>query len=80
MLCLLMFSLLSTSLPPSLPPSLSVNGNSKVVSVKNLTTKEIADHVSILRTSSGIKVTKLKKPWHTDNPTIQGNWNPFLNS
>ena len=56
-----------------------VIGNSRIVSVKNLTPKEIEHHVSLLRTSSGIKVTKLKKWWHTDNPTIQGNWNPFLN-
>ena len=56
-----------------------VNGNSRIVSVKSLTPKEIKRHISLLRTSSGIKVTKLKKWWHTDNPTIQGNWNPFLN-
>ena len=56
-----------------------VNGNSRVVSVKNQTAKEIMEHVSLLRTSSGIKATKLKKWWHTDNPSIQGNWTPFLN-
>jgi large subunit ribosomal protein L43 len=54
-----------------------VNGNSKVVAVPNMTEDEIADHVSRLRTSSGNKAEKLKKYWHTDRPSIQGNWSPF---
>lgn len=55
-----------------------VNGNSRVVSVKNMSVEEISTHVDLLRSSSGIKTVKLPKPWHTDNPSIQGNWTPFL--
>ncbi|KAL5477902.1 hypothetical protein EMCRGX_G024757 [Ephydatia muelleri] len=56
-----------------------LNGNSKVIAVNKLKCKEVKEHVDLLRTSSGIKATKLKKWWHTDNPSIQGNWSPFLN-
>ncbi|CAI8058383.1 39S ribosomal protein L43, mitochondrial [Geodia barretti] len=55
-----------------------LSGNSRVVSVKNMSVEEVAGHISLLRTSSGIKTVKLAKPWHTDNPSIQGNWTPFL--
>lgn len=55
-----------------------MNGNSHVVSVPNMTVEEVGDHVSRLRTSSGVKTEKLKKYWRTDRPSIQGNWSPFL--
>jgi large subunit ribosomal protein L43 len=32
-----------------------------------------------LRGESGIKIEKIRKPWHTDNPSIQGTWTPFIN-
>lgn len=57
----------------------AVNNNSRVLSVKNMSADDIMKHLSLLRSSSGIKPTKLKKWWHTDNPSIQGNWTPFLN-
>ena len=65
-------------LPLSLTQHYIVSGNSRVVSVKNMSVEEVAGHISLLRTSSGIKTVKLAKPWHTDNPSIQGNWTPFL--
>ncbi len=55
-----------------------VNGNSQVVPVPNLSSGEIKEHVWRLGSASGEKVKKLKKYWHTDNPSIQGNWSPFL--
>lgn len=58
---------------------ISVNGNSKIVSVKNITPDEISWYVNLLCSSSGVKVEKLQKMWHTINPSIQGNWTPFLN-
>lgn len=56
----------------------AVNGNSRVVSVRNMTVEQVSNHISLLRSASGIKIVKLPKPWHTDNPSIQGNWTPFL--
>ncbi|XP_064392186.1 large ribosomal subunit protein mL43-like [Halichondria panicea] len=55
-----------------------LNGNSQVVPVPNLSSGEIKEHVWRLGSASGEKVKKLKKYWHTDNPSIQGNWSPFL--
>jgi len=55
-----------------------VNGNSQVVPVPNLSSSEVKGHVGRLSTASGVKVQKLKKYMHTDNPSIQGNWTPFL--
>ncbi|XP_003389470.2 PREDICTED: 39S ribosomal protein L43, mitochondrial-like [Amphimedon queenslandica] len=55
-----------------------LNGNSQIVSLKNMDPSEIQWHVHLVCSSSGIKTQKLKKPWHTDNPSIQGTWSPFL--
>lgn len=57
----------------------SVNGNSKIVEVKNKTPEEIEHWVERLRHESGVKVQKIRKFWHTENPSIQGTWTPFLN-
>ena len=59
--------------------SLSVNGNSKIVDVKNKTPEEINEWVDRLRHESGVKVQKIRQFWHTENPSIQGTWTPFLN-
>lgn len=73
-----------TVIYPSVHPSIYcnnvhlVNGNSQIVSLKNMAPSEIEWHVHLVCSSSGIKTVKLKKPWHTDNPSIQGTWSPFL--
>ncbi|XP_067022193.1 large ribosomal subunit protein mL43-like [Acropora muricata] len=56
-----------------------INGNSKIVEVKNKTPEEIEHWVERLRHESGVKVQKIRKFWHTENPSIQGTWTPFLN-
>ena len=63
----------------SLVIHVSVNGNSKIVEVKNKTPEEIEHWVERLRHESGVKVQKIRKFWHTENPSIQGTWTPFLN-
>lgn len=60
-------------------PSFTVNGNSKIVEVKNKTPEEIEHWLERLRHESGVKVQKIRKFWHTENPSIQGTWTPFLN-
>lgn len=56
-----------------------LNGNSKIVDVKNKMPDEIEEWVERLRNESGVKVEKIRKFWHTENPSIQGTWTPFLN-
>lgn len=41
--------------------------------------EEVQEIVTSLRNESGEEVKKLRKFWHTENPSIQGTWNPFLN-
>lgn len=62
-------------------PFIAVNGKSKVVSVKNCEPEEISQWVERLRNESGKlwRTEKIRKPWHTDTPSIQGTWNPLLN-
>ena len=40
---------------------------------------EISVWVERLRGESGVKIEKMRKRWHTDNPSVQGTWTPFLN-
>ena len=56
-----------------------MNGNSKIVEVKNKTPEEIEEWVERLRHESGVKVQRIRQFWHTENPSIQGTWTPFLN-
>ncbi|KAM7440505.1 39S ribosomal protein L43 [Porites harrisoni] len=56
-----------------------INGNSKIVEVKNKTPEEIKEWVERLRNESGVKLQKIRQFWHTENPSIQGTWTPFLN-
>ncbi|XP_065830419.1 large ribosomal subunit protein mL43-like [Oscarella lobularis] len=55
-----------------------LNGNSRVVSTRNFDAKQIRKQVNALRDMSGEKSVKLNKWWHTDKPSIQGTWTPFL--
>ena len=41
--------------------------------------EEVEEVVTSLRNESGEEIKKLRKFWHTENPSIQGTWNPFLN-
>ncbi|EDO49536.1 predicted protein [Nematostella vectensis] len=56
-----------------------LNGNSKIIDVKNMQPSEISEWTRRLLGESGAKIEKIRKFWHTDNPSIQGTWDPFLN-
>jgi large subunit ribosomal protein L43 len=57
---------------------LSVNGNSKVIPLKNTDAKDIEKWVDTLQSESGRKLERTRR-WQTDNPSIQGTWTPFMN-
>ena len=40
---------------------------------------EVCKWLEFARTRSGEQIIRFRKPWHTDNPSIQGVWHPFLN-
>lgn len=41
--------------------------------------EEIATLVQKLANQSGLDVIRIRKPFHTDSPSIQGQWHPFTN-
>lgn len=41
--------------------------------------EEISTLVQKLANQSGLDVIRIRKPFHTDNPSIQGQWHPFTN-
>ncbi|CAB4002725.1 39S ribosomal L43, mitochondrial [Paramuricea clavata] len=57
-----------------------LNGSSKVIPVKNSDVEDIQKWVDRLRSESGKKLEKNTRRWHTDNPSIQGTWTPFIHN
>ena len=56
-----------------------MNGNSKIIDIKNQEPHDINTWLERLKGESGNKIEKIRKFWHTENPSIQGTWNPFIN-
>ena len=57
----------------------AVNGRREVISMGKQSAEEICKWLEHLRTRSGVQIVNLARPWHTDTPSIQGVWHPFLN-
>lgn len=56
----------------------SVNGDKQLVNCHNFTRQEVSKWLELLRTQAGNHDgTRLRKFWHTENPSIQGPWTPF---
>ena len=58
-----------------------MNGKNKAIDIKNLPEPQILEWLQRLRNESGKpwSTERLVKPWHTENPSIQGTWTPFTN-
>ncbi|XP_020913097.1 39S ribosomal protein L43, mitochondrial [Exaiptasia diaphana] len=56
-----------------------LNGNSKIIDIKNEYPQDIQVWLDRLKGESGKKIEKIRKFWHTDHPSIQGTWTPFMN-
>ncbi|XP_061409066.1 large ribosomal subunit protein mL43 [Lethenteron reissneri] len=56
-----------------------LNGTVRDVSVERKTSEEILSQVKLLSTQSGLDIVRIRKPFHTDYPSIQGMWQPFTN-
>ena len=56
-----------------------MNGREERVYTNNMDAEEVCKWMEHLRTRSGVQIVNLRKEWHTDNPSIQGVWHPFLN-
>ncbi|XP_062859799.1 39S ribosomal protein L43, mitochondrial [Trichomycterus rosablanca] len=56
-----------------------LNGNVKEELVTNKTSQQIAELITKMADQSGLDIIRIRKPFHTDNPSIQGQWTPFTN-
>ncbi|XP_056153447.1 39S ribosomal protein L43, mitochondrial [Lampris incognitus] len=56
-----------------------LNGNVREEIVSSKTSQEISELVAKLTNQSGMEIIRLRKPFHTDSPSIQGQWHPFTN-
>ncbi|MBN3295937.1 RM43 protein, partial [Amia calva] len=56
-----------------------LNGSVKEEAVTSKSAQEIAQLVRKLASQSGLEVIRIRKPFHSDSPSIQGQWHPFTN-
>lgn len=55
-----------------------VNGDKQLVSCRNFSEENITKWLTVLRTQAGdTSNMRLRKLWHTENPSIQGPWTPY---
>ncbi|XP_067393122.1 large ribosomal subunit protein mL43 isoform X2 [Emydura macquarii macquarii] len=56
-----------------------LNGAVREENIGDKTVDEITQLIQKLANQSGLEVIRIRKPFHTDNPSIQGQWHPFTN-
>ncbi|XP_056411833.1 39S ribosomal protein L43, mitochondrial [Hyla sarda] len=56
-----------------------LNGHIREVEINSKTAEEIAELIQKMARQSGLDIIRIRKPYHTDNPSIQGQWHPFTN-
>ncbi|XP_043912422.1 39S ribosomal protein L43, mitochondrial [Protopterus annectens] len=56
-----------------------LNGAVKEEEVNSKTSEEIAQLIQKMANQSGLDIIRIRKPYHTDCPSIQGQWHPFVN-
>lgn len=66
-------------LTPPPPHSAAVNGTVREELIANKTSEEITQLATKLAGQSGLDIIRIRKPFHTDNPSIQGQWHPLTN-
>uniref|UniRef100_A0A8C8RA55 Large ribosomal subunit protein mL43 n=1 Tax=Pelusios castaneus TaxID=367368 RepID=A0A8C8RA55_9SAUR len=57
-----------------------LNGAVREELIVDKTVDEITQIVEKLVNQSGLEIIRIRKPFHTDNPSIQGQWHPFTNA
>lgn len=57
----------------------AVNGETEWLNCRNSTKEDILKWIELLKTQNGpSSAMRLRKMWHTDVPSIQGPWTPFM--
>ncbi|XP_077313029.1 large ribosomal subunit protein mL43 [Lithobates pipiens] len=56
-----------------------LNGTVREEAINSKTAAQITELVQKMANQSGLEIIRIRKPQHTDNPSIQGQWHPFTN-
>ncbi|KAM6329641.1 large ribosomal subunit protein mL43 isoform 1-T1 [Podargus strigoides] len=56
-----------------------VNGTVREELIASKTSEEIVQLATKLAGQSGLDIVRIRKPFHTDNPSVQGQWHPLTN-
>ncbi|XP_071379066.1 large ribosomal subunit protein mL43 [Centroberyx affinis] len=56
-----------------------LNSNVREEIVTSKTSQQISELVNKLTNQSGLDIIRIRKPFHTESPSIQGQWHPFTN-
>uniref|UniRef100_UPI00398EA7DD large ribosomal subunit protein mL43 isoform X2 n=1 Tax=Pristiophorus japonicus TaxID=55135 RepID=UPI00398EA7DD len=56
-----------------------LNGTVKEEALKSKTHEQVAQLMEKMAGQSGLDIIRIRKPFHTDSPSIQGQWTPFVN-
>ncbi|XP_053548446.1 39S ribosomal protein L43, mitochondrial [Bombina bombina] len=56
-----------------------LNGAVREEAINRKTADEIVQLIQKMADQSGLDIIRIRKPYHTDNPSIQGQWHPFTN-
>ncbi|XP_030060637.1 large ribosomal subunit protein mL43 [Microcaecilia unicolor] len=56
-----------------------LNGKVKEEAINSKTSDEILELVQKMVNQSGLDIIRIRKSYHTDSPSIQGQWHPFIN-
>uniref|UniRef100_A0A8D9BW21 Large ribosomal subunit protein mL43 n=1 Tax=Cacopsylla melanoneura TaxID=428564 RepID=A0A8D9BW21_9HEMI len=56
-----------------------LNGERFHMSFHNFNREEITKWLNLMKTRAGAPIMAYRKLWHTNNPSIQGVWSPFVN-
>lgn len=66
--------------PDLTPPcSAAVNGTVREELIASKTSEEIVQLATKLAGQSGLDIIRIRKPFHTNNPSVQGQWHPLTN-
>uniref|UniRef100_A0A8D2MHG8 Large ribosomal subunit protein mL43 n=1 Tax=Zonotrichia albicollis TaxID=44394 RepID=A0A8D2MHG8_ZONAL len=56
-----------------------LNGTVRDELIASKTSEEIMQLATKLANQSGLDIIRIRKPFHTDNPSVQGQWHPLTN-
>ncbi|XP_047465272.1 39S ribosomal protein L43, mitochondrial [Mugil cephalus] len=56
-----------------------LNGTVREEIIASKTSPQILELLTKMTNQSGLDIIRIRKPFHTDNPSIQGQWHPFTN-